>query len=487
MDITDLIKKYEQMRYMNKNFYFDADEFEMIANHFIKEKVTLEAESVVNIGLSMHPNSKELMIIKGKVLVSSKKYEEAYNYMLTINEDGTNIDLLLLKFQCLLKLNRTVEANSYLEYILDGELNAEDHYTFLKEVGYLYNDADIPEIAITLLEMAREIDKTNKDVLVELAFAYEMNDDIDKAIEITNEIIDINPYSFNGWVNLGRLYLYNYEYELSIDAYDFALAIKESDVDVLKLKAITYSEDFDFENEIKVLSECIDAAPHDESLYDELIQKYEEFEEYWIEDKDEEILRVLEKKEAQFGSKDLLLRMAHLSLRLNKVDKAQEFYTRIPEEYKNTVDYYKLQGEFALHHRDYVAAEVAYKKALEVSSNDIEVLDNLAEISADLEKQEKVAEYLEQILAIDPEYGIVKFRLAIVRFEIGEKEPFIAIINQITDRLQLEMLTSMFSSFRSREKREKIDYTQFSREELLARLDESRECYLQLRKERGNK
>lgn len=31
MDITDLIKKYEQMRYMNKNFYFDADEFEMIA------------------------------------------------------------------------------------------------------------------------------------------------------------------------------------------------------------------------------------------------------------------------------------------------------------------------------------------------------------------------------------------------------------------------------------------------------------------------
>ena len=238
MDITDLIKKYEQMRYMNKNFFFDADEFEMIANHFIKEKDTLEAESVVNIGLSMHPNSKELMIIKGKVLVSSKKYEEAYNYMLTINEDGTNIDLLLLKFQCLLKLNRTVEANSYLEYILDGELNAEDHYTFLKEVGYLYNDADIPEIAITLLEMAREIDKTNKDVLVELAFAYEMNDDIDKAIEITNEIIDINPYSFNGWVNLGRLYLYNYEYELSIDAYDFALAIKESDVDVLKLKAI---------------------------------------------------------------------------------------------------------------------------------------------------------------------------------------------------------------------------------------------------------
>ena len=114
-------------------------------------------------------------------------------------------------------------------------------------------------------------------------------------------------------------------------------------------------------------------------------------------------------------------------------------------------------------------------------------MDNLAEISADLEKQEKAAEYLEQIIAIDPERGIVKFRLAIVRFEIGEQESFKAIINQVTDRQQLEMLTSMFSSFRSREKKEKVDYSLLSRDELLTRLDESRECYLQFRKERGNK
>ena len=131
--------------------------------------------------------------------------------------------------------------------------------------------------------------------------------------------------------------------------------------------------------------------------------------------------------------------------------------------------------------------ELGFETMLGSADKSRKMKADITEISADLDKQEKAAEYLEQILAIDPEYGIVKFRLAIVRFEIGEKEPFIAIINQITDRLQLEMLTSMFSSFRSREKREKIDYTQFSREELLARLDESRECYLQLRKERGNK
>lgn len=485
MNITDLIKKYEQVRYMNKKFYFDADEFVAIANYYIQKKDNLEAETAADLGLAIHPYSSKLMMVKAKVLTASKKHEVAYNYLLTIVEDETDVDLLLLKFECLIKLNRIKEANAYLEYILEGDLSEADSYTFVKKIAYLYNDAESFETAIVLLEKALKVDNTNTNVLIELAYAYEMNGNMEKAIDITNRIIDLDPYSFDAWVSLGRLYLYNFEYDLSIEAYDFALAIKESDVEVLKLKAITYSEGFDFENELKVLNECIDASPDDESLYEEILKKYKEFEDYWGMDQDEGILKVLEKKEAQFGSTDLLLRMAHLNLRINEVDKAQEIYTRIPEEYKNSVDYYKLQGDFAIHHQDYVAAEIAYIKALKESPQDLEVLNNLAEISADLDKQEKAAKYLEQIIAIDPEYGIVNFRLAIVRFEIGEKEPFDKIINQIADKKQLEMLANMFSSFTSRKKKEKIDYTQLSREELLILLDKSREGYLQLRKARG--
>ena len=292
MNIPDLIRKYEQMRYMNKKFYFTADEFEIIANHYIKDLNNPQALSAIDLAMSIHPHSPELMMAKAKVLIATEKYEEAYNYLLTIAQDETSVDLLLLKFECLIKLNRTEEANAYLTYILGGELNEKDHYIFINKLAFLYNNEEGFETAIMLLEKAREIDNTNFDVLIELAYAYEMNDNIDKAIEITNAMIDLNPYSFESWVSLGRLYLYNFEYELSIDAYDFALAIKESDVDVLKLKAITYGEDYDYENEMKALNECLDASPEDEKLYDELIQKYEEFEEYWLEDQDTEILRV---------------------------------------------------------------------------------------------------------------------------------------------------------------------------------------------------
>ena len=299
INITDLIRKYEQMRYINKKLYFDADEFAMLANHYNKKKNTSEAERVVNIGLGMHPHSSELMMVKAKVLVASKKYDIAYDYLLTIAEDESNVGLLLLKFECLLNSDRRREADAFLGYILKGELDNDAFYKFVKEVGYLYNDAERFETSIILLEKARKFDGANMDVLLELAYAYEWDDNIDKAIEITNTIIDLNPYSFDAWVSLGRLHSYNYEYELSIDAYDFALSIKESDVSVLKLKALTYNQENNYEEEFKVLNECIDASPEDESLYDNLLEKYKEFEVYWGMDQDEEILKVLMKKEAR--------------------------------------------------------------------------------------------------------------------------------------------------------------------------------------------
>ena len=479
INITDLIRKYEQMRYINKKLYFDADEFAMLANHYNKKKNTSEAERVVNIGLGMHPHSSELMMVKAKVLVASKKYDIAYDYLLTIAEDESNVGLLLLKFECLLNSDRRREADAFLGYILKGELDNDAFYKFVKEVGYLYNDAERFETSIILLEKARKFDGANMDVLLELAYAYEWDDNIDKAIEITNTIIDLNPYSFDAWVSLGRLHSYNYEYEQSIEAYDFALAIKESDVSVLKLKALTYNQENNYEEEFKVLNECIDASPEDESLYDNLLEKYKEFEVYWGMDQDEEILKVLMKKEARFGSKGLLLKIAHHYLRLNKVEKAKDVFTRVAEEEKTTVEYYKIEGELALLNDDIVAAEAAFMLAYSLSPKDVEVLDNLAEINSDNDNNEKAAEYLEQLNAVDPEYGIVQFRLAIVRFEIGEKDPFNEIINQISDEEVLRMLLGLFAM---QVNKERSNYIDLSREELLIRLYDVMDAKVQLNK-----
>src|SRR5690606_35714680 len=119
------------------------------------------------------------------------------------------------------------------------DLPSDDSYFFFTELGFLLNDVDRFDRAIFFLEESAKIDPSNADVLVELAYAYEMKGDFDKAINYNNHLLDMDPYSYDGWVNIGRLYSLNGQYDKSIDAYDFALTIQDGDVNVLKMKALS--------------------------------------------------------------------------------------------------------------------------------------------------------------------------------------------------------------------------------------------------------
>jgi hypothetical protein len=71
-------------------------------------------------------------------------------------------------------------------------------------------------------------------------------------------------------------------------------------------------------------------------------------------------------------------------------------------------------------------------------------------------------------MEIAPDFPTVKSRLAFIRFEIGSKEPFDEIMSQFTDdelRALLNLLTD----------NEETDFSSYSREKILVRLNEARE------------
>ena len=462
-NITELIQKYEQMRYMDKNIYFDADEFALLADYYNDFGDTTEAEHIVRIGLGMHPGNSELMTIKAKVLVITEKYEEAYKYLSTLGEDDTNVDFLVLKFECLLNLDKVEEADTLLENILKGgELVEEELYTFITEVGYLFNDVNKHENAILMLETALKVDNANVEVLVDLAYAYEMLNNLEKAIELNNAVLDLDPYSFDGWVNLGKLYSLNQEYNKAIESFDFALTINDSDVSVLKMKALSLYLNDNAEEAVRVFKECLNDSPDDESLYDSLLEGYE------VMQKFDEMLEVVAQKEERFGSEGILLKRAHIYLKQEKYEEAQEIFNEISIDDKNSIDYYTLEGELAIQSEDYETAETAYTLALIDSPDDELIIDKLANISLEQGKYEKSAEYLELLLTLNPDFLTAKARLAFLRFEIGAKEPFDEIMIQFTDdelRALLNLLTG----------NEVTDFSDYSREKLLTRLNEARE------------
>ncbi len=85
----------------------------------------------------------------------------------------------------------------------------------------------------------------------------------------------------------------------------------------------------------------------------------------------------------------------------------------------------------------------------------------------DQDKYEKAAEYLEQLMLLNPDFPTAKARLAFLRFEIGTKEPFDEIMSQFSDN-ELRALLTLLSS-------QDIDYSGYDRDKMLIRLNEARE------------
>lgn len=461
LDITALVEKYEQIRAFGKKMYLDADEFANLADYYHTIGDTEEADFLITEGLEIHPGNSELMLMKGKSLVFSEMYEDALDYLQLMSEVG-EVDLALLRIECLLHLDRYNDAEKIVETTLREELDENDLYVFITEIAYLLNDVDKFDRAIYFLEESMKIDDSNPDALIDLSYAYEMKGDFAKAIDNNNKLLDIDPYSFEGWVNIGKLYSMNNENEKAIDAFDFALTINENDISVLKMKALSLYLNDNVKESIRVFEQCLQEAPNDESVYESLLEAYEAMEQY------DEMMHLIDKKEAVFGAKGIIAKRAFVYINKDDLTKAKELFHQIPENERDTFDYYMLEGELAFYDEDYVQSEASYMKVALISEGNEDVLDRLANISVIQEKYEQAASYLEELLAVAPDYPNAKSRLAFIRFEIGTKEPFDEIMEQFTDDELKSLLIFLTGG-------ESSDFSNFNRETVLRRLNEARE------------
>lgn len=461
IDITSLVEKYENMRALGKKMYFDADEFALLADFYHSEGDTLESELLIEEGLKMHPGSSDLMILKAKQMVLMGKYKEALIFMQQLSDDN-ELDLPLLKIESLLHLSRFAEAEKMTNRVLSKDLPEEDYSYFITEVGFLFNDVDKFDKAIGYLEESLRINSSNPDVLVDLSYSYEMKGEIEKAIEYNNLLLDINPYSYDAWVNIGKLFTMCEQYNKAVDSFDFALTIREDDLSVLKMKAMALYLNENVHESIAIFRKCLALSPDDDAIYDSLLEAYTTQEHY------EEMMNLIDLREEQIGTEGIFVRRAFVYISKGDFASAKVYLSQIPENERDTLEYYLLVGDIAFHEEDFAESEAAYIKAALISEGNEEILDKLANISVAQEKYIQAAEYLVELLDISPDYPTAKARLAFIRFEIGSKEPFDQIMEQFTDEELRDLLIMIMGS-------DKTDFEDLSREKILTRLNEARE------------
>ena len=85
-DFISSIKKFEEMLKTNYTYFFDAQEIEYIAQHYIDfGKINL-AKKAIKIGNKQHPVNINILLLKSEISILKDKLETANEILAYINK-----------------------------------------------------------------------------------------------------------------------------------------------------------------------------------------------------------------------------------------------------------------------------------------------------------------------------------------------------------------------------------------------------------------
>lgn len=457
-----LVERYEEMLNSGKSIYFDAGEFDDLAEYYDAIEATSIAESVVDKGLRIHPSNQQLLLKKAKFIMHKGQYNETLDF-LNSHFTGYDLDFYLLKIECLLYLDLYAEAVELTTEAINEETNEEE--ILYSELGFIYTENDHFDEGINFFQKSLSINANNEEVLTELSYAYEMKNDFDSAIVTCNKLLDINPYSHDIWISLGKLYSLQEKYENAIDAFEFAATIDDCDSDILRLKAHCLSLCGRVEEAIDIFEEQINENPEDPSVYNSLIDCYFSIAEYnkmlfcidQYEKLNGENIETIAKKAIAFLQKDDFDNTLHYIEKGLGLDAENADINIVAGEYYFQLDNYFLAESFFLN---------VYNQGNKKNGT---LLDKLALINIAQGNIDNAIKYTEELIEITEEDTQIRLRLALLYFETGDKKRFLDYISSLNDG-ELRHLVSLFFSG------EESTLLDMNKEQLINRMSEAREC-----------
>ena len=89
-DVKELVNRFEKMVKQHQSCYFDADELNVILEHYLQQNNIKRANQAADIAVKYHPNNPIINIIKAKQLLANSHAQEALSTLK--NADLDHID-----------------------------------------------------------------------------------------------------------------------------------------------------------------------------------------------------------------------------------------------------------------------------------------------------------------------------------------------------------------------------------------------------------
>lgn len=223
---NNLIDRFEKMIQSDSSIFLDNDEIEEIILFYFNDGDIRMAEKAIELGNSLYPKSININILHSEVLLLKGNLNESYNLIEDLLDFNKNSqDLIFQKAKILNKMKKYLDSISILKKIrFSDQLN----FFILDLLQKNYMNVEDYDSAIEILTKIISLYPEDKNYFDKLISCYNLSSKEDDAIDFLNKYLEKNPYSANGWYEIGKLYFNQNKIKESIAAHEFGTISDES-------------------------------------------------------------------------------------------------------------------------------------------------------------------------------------------------------------------------------------------------------------------
>ena len=362
--LLNLITDFENNLSVGAQSYFSEKAFTAIIAYYETESMLVNALEVIDLAHTQFPYRAEYLIAKSRVLLNMNKAKKALKVIKTAKSISPfEFDILILEAKALTALKKFDEASCVLEGLKSTGSKSDQIEILLVEAKMNELSKHFSEMYNCLSE-AILLDPSQMELYEELWLAVELSKNFHQCIDLHLKIIDVKPYTFMAWNNLGHAYSYIGEYEKAIDAFEYTFIINK-----------------EFE------SGYMDAA-------DLCIQ---------IKDHQKALKFLLEATELMDHDSDILLLIANCYINIHEYRKAKYYLFKAIklEPYSDEI-YFNL-GLCYSHEKDWLNAIQSFHKAISLEDSIEDYYTHIGRAYYQLGSFDKAGQFLSKATTIAPE------------------------------------------------------------------------------------
>ncbi|MBM1108186.1 tetratricopeptide repeat protein [Aurantibacter crassamenti] len=213
--------KFESMLKTDDIYFFDAEDFEDIVQHYMNNGKISLAKKAIKIGLQQHPGCIELKLLDVEVLVFENNLDLAEKILDELQLlDSQNEEIYIQRANIYSKQDNHEGAIELLQKALSLATNGFEIQSMMG-MEYLFMD-DFKKAKDCFIKCL-EFDKQDYTALYNVIYCFEFLEDFDGAIFYLNDYLDKNPYCEVAWHQLGKQYAAKKLYAEALTAFEFAI------------------------------------------------------------------------------------------------------------------------------------------------------------------------------------------------------------------------------------------------------------------------